>query len=143
MNDHIKNGRKSVAARYLQLKSGHAITGEHLRRIGKADDARCWWCSERRQSVAHLLLECRKWRREREVMRRSLTAKNITLSETPDRRNLKTLFENEAVVDMLKFVEKTETGQRPEAEAHRADLWDIERLDRSGRDGEDAIEDDT
>lgn len=76
-------------------------------------------------------------------MRRSLTAKNITLSETPDWRNLKALFENEAVVDMLKFGEKTEIGQRPETETHRADLWDIERLDRSGGVGEDAIEDDT
>lgn len=44
---------------------------------------------------------------------------------------------------MLKFVEKTEIGKRPEAEIHRADSWDIERLDRSGEEGEDASEDDT
>lgn len=82
LNEHVKDTRKSVAARHLQLKSGHAITDDHLNRIGKAGEARCWWCSERRQSVAHLLLECRKWRRRREVMLRSLKAEEITLSET-------------------------------------------------------------
>lgn len=143
LDDHVKDARKSVAARYMDLKSGHAITGDHLRRIDKADDARCWWCSERRQSVAHLLLECREWRREREAMLRSLTAKDITLSETPDRRNLKILFDDKAVVDMLKFVEKTEVGKRPEAEIHRAGSWNIERLDLSGEEEKGAMEDDS
>lgn len=41
LKKHVKDARKSVAARYLQLKSGHAITGAHLMRIGKAEDARC------------------------------------------------------------------------------------------------------
>jgi hypothetical protein len=27
LNKHVRDARKSVAARYLQLKSGHAITG--------------------------------------------------------------------------------------------------------------------
>jgi hypothetical protein len=41
-NKHIQNARKSVAARYLQLKSNHAVTGVHLLRINKVQDARCW-----------------------------------------------------------------------------------------------------
>jgi hypothetical protein len=64
LDEHVKDARKSVASRYLQLKSGHAITGVHLLRIGKVQDARCWWCSSSRQTVEHVLLECRKWRRE-------------------------------------------------------------------------------
>jgi hypothetical protein len=32
---HIKGAKKSVAARYLQLKSGHVGTGVHLLRINK------------------------------------------------------------------------------------------------------------
>lgn len=110
-NKHVKDARKSVAARYLQLKLGHAITAAHLMRIGKAEDARCWCCSGSRQTVAHLLLECRKWRRERETMVQKLQATDITISETPDRRALKILFEDNAKVDMLEFVEETEVGK--------------------------------
>jgi hypothetical protein len=124
----------------LQLKSGHAITAAHLMRIGKAEDARCWWCSGSRQTVAHLLLECRKWRRERESMVQKLKAKDITVSETPDRRNLKILFEDNAIVDMLEFVEQTEVGKRPGAENNKVDWWDAERLDQGNEDEEGAVE---
>jgi hypothetical protein len=41
INKHIENAKKSAAARYLQLKFGHAITGVHLLRIGKVQDAHC------------------------------------------------------------------------------------------------------
>ena len=57
LDKHVKDARKSVASRYLQLKSGHAVTGVHLLRIGKVQDARCWWCSSSRQTVEHVLLD--------------------------------------------------------------------------------------
>jgi hypothetical protein len=41
INKHIRDAKKSVATRYLQLKSGHAVIGVHLLRIGEAQDARC------------------------------------------------------------------------------------------------------
>jgi hypothetical protein len=41
LNRYVKDAKRSVAARYLQLKSGRAITGAHLMRIGKVADARC------------------------------------------------------------------------------------------------------
>jgi hypothetical protein len=140
LNKHVKDARKSCAARYLQLKSGHAVTAVHLMRIGKVEDARWWWCNSSRQTVAHLLLECRKWRRERETMAKKLKAKDITVSETPDRRNLKILFPDNAIVDMLEFVEKTEVGKRPGAENDKVDLWDVERLDKRDGEGEGAVE---
>ena len=34
-NKHIADAKKSFSARYLQLKSGQAVTGVHLLRIGK------------------------------------------------------------------------------------------------------------
>jgi hypothetical protein len=89
LNKHIKNARKSFAARHLQLKSDHAITAVYLMRIEKAEDARCWWCSGSRQTVTHLLLECRKWRRERESRVQKLEAKDITISETSDQKNVR------------------------------------------------------
>jgi hypothetical protein len=110
-------------------------------RVGKIEGARCWWFSGRKQTVAHLLLECRKWRREREVIAQKLRAKEITITEPPDQRNLKILFEDNAMVDMLEFVEKTEIGKRLEAETNRVDSWDIERLDRSADEEEREMDD--
>jgi hypothetical protein len=41
INKHIRDVKKLVAARYLQLKSGYAVIGVYLLRIGEAQDARC------------------------------------------------------------------------------------------------------
>lgn len=61
-----------------------------------------------------------------------LNARNIAVSKTPDRRNLEILFEDNAVVDMLKFVESTETtlGKRLGAGDDKIDSWNVERLER-------------
>jgi hypothetical protein len=42
INNHLSDSRKSAMARYLQLKSGHAVTGIHLFRMKKLQDTRCW-----------------------------------------------------------------------------------------------------
>ena len=65
-------------------------------------------------------------------MIRKLSTKNITIRETPDRRNVRILFEHKATVDVLEFIETTEVGKRPVTESDEADSWDIERLDRGG-----------
>ena len=75
---------KGAFARYLQLKSGYAVTGAHLRRIGKVEDARCWWCDDSDHTVAHLLLRCRKWRRQRDCMMRGMRARKIPISAMRD-----------------------------------------------------------
>jgi hypothetical protein len=75
-------------------------------------------------------------------MAKKLKAKDITVNETPDRRNLKILFTDNAIVDMLEFVEKTEVGKRPGAENDKVDLWDVERLDKRDGEGEGAEEND-
>ena len=139
LNQHIQDARKSVAARYLQLKSNHAVTGVHLLRIKKSQDARCWWCGGSRQTVAHLMLECRKWRRERETMLQRLRAKNVTITERRDRRDLEILFEQDATIDVLQYIESTEVGKKLPDGMDKCDSWDIERLDRE--DEERTIED--
>lgn len=56
--------RKRLALRYYQLKTGHALTGTHLKRIKAIEDDRCWLCDNGdRQTVSHLFKECRRWRR--------------------------------------------------------------------------------
>jgi hypothetical protein len=73
-------------------------------------------------------------------MVKKLKAKDITVSEMPDRRNLKILFTDNAIVDMLEFVEKTEVGNRPGSENEKVDLWDVVRLDKRDGEGKGAVE---
>lgn len=75
-------------------------------------------------------------------MGRKLEVKDITLSEMPDRRNLKILFGDNAMVEMHEFADKTEIGKRPEPETNDADSWDIERLDRTGKEEEGVMDGD-
>lgn len=51
VKDDIANAKKSIAARYLYLKSDHAVTGAHLLRIEKVGDAQCWWCGGSRPQL--------------------------------------------------------------------------------------------
>jgi hypothetical protein len=133
LNKHIGNGKKAVTARYLQLKSGHAVTGVHLLRTKRVQDAQCWWCNNSRQSVAHLMLHCRRWRRERDTMVKEAQAAKIMISTGRDENDLQTLFSDDAVQMVLRFIEGTAVGRKSEAdEVGTLDEWDINRLDREG-----------
>ena len=56
---------RSLATRYFQLASGHAMTAPFLRDKFKwVDSDQCWWCSSGRQSREHLFKECRTWKNE-------------------------------------------------------------------------------
>lgn len=68
---------KKYAARFFQLKMGHAATGVFLERIGRRETAECWWCGRADQSVDHLYTKCRKWRRERRVLKKELRERGI------------------------------------------------------------------
>lgn len=136
---NIWDAKKSVAARYLQLKSSHAVTGAYLLRISKACDAHCWWCGAIEQSVTHLLFRCRRWRRQRDAMLRRLR-KKVSISERKDRTDLQTLFGAEAAAGVLQFLEDTEVGKKIPGEGVQDESWDLERLDRGVREGEMAEE---
>jgi hypothetical protein len=70
-------------------------------------------------------------------MIRKLRAKEVATSETTGRRSVRILFDDNAVVDVLEFIEKTEVGKRPAGASDEADSWDIERLDRNGEEERD------
>ena len=72
-------------------------------------------------------------------MLQRLRAKNVTITERRDRRDLETLFEQVATIDVLQYIESTEVGKKLPDSADKCDLWDIERLDRD--DEERTIED--
>lgn len=131
INKCLGDSTKSATARYLQLKSGHAVTGVHLFRMKKAQDTRCWWCGSRQQNVNHLMLKCRKWRRERESMLSTLASKKTKISARKNGQDLETLFGEASIEAVLRFIESTSVGKRVEAyDTRRVDGWDIGLLDR-------------
>jgi hypothetical protein len=65
-------------------------------------------------------------------MLRKLKAKNVTITETRDRRDFETLFEQDATIDVLQYIESTEVGKKLPDGTNKYDSWDIERLDRNG-----------
>ena len=61
-----------------------------------------------------------------------LSAKNIAITERRDRRDLKTLFEQDAMIDVLQYIKSTEVAKRLPDGTSKCDSWDIESLDREG-----------
>ena len=59
----LQRVRKSLASRFFQLASGHAMTAPFLRdKFGWMESDQCWWCGSGRQSREHLFKECRTWK---------------------------------------------------------------------------------
>ena len=54
---------KTVASRYYQTPSGHALTAVFLKKMwaGWTDSGQCWWCERGRQPREHHFKECSAW----------------------------------------------------------------------------------
>jgi len=63
-NSAVMEAKKTIAARFYQLKSGHALIAKYLLRIGKRRDMKCWWCGYQYQTRDHLFKWCKRWKRE-------------------------------------------------------------------------------
>ncbi|POS87202.1 hypothetical protein EPUL_001602 [Erysiphe pulchra] len=97
--------------KYDSLKSQHAVTAVYLVRISKQNDDLCEWCGKRkRQTVKHLLLECRKWREERNQMWKKIGDDNGVASNEGGIANL--FADRRATPDILQFLERTGVGRR-------------------------------
>jgi len=64
----VAGSAKRLAARFYQLKTGHARTGEYLHGAKNRPTAQCWWCLHPRQMREHLLKGCLKWRKQQKVL---------------------------------------------------------------------------
>ena len=63
-NSAVMGAKKTIAARFYQLESGHALIAKYLLRIGKRRDMKCWWCGHEYQTRDHLFKWCKRWKRE-------------------------------------------------------------------------------
>ena len=53
-------------------------------------------------------------------MIRKLNTKNVAINETLDQRNIRILFGDNATIDVLEFIKKTEVGKRLAVESDKA-----------------------
>jgi hypothetical protein len=138
---------KKVASRYYQLKVGHAAVGTYLRRIGAQETDVCRWCAAPKESVYHLLFECRQWWSQRTITYRTFekdkVLKPMPREEEPEAR----IFENRrASGALLQFLRQTEVGcakgetKRIAERENRDDEWDLENLEEA--EGEESDESD-
>ena len=61
---------KAVASRYYQLRTGHALIGPYLKKIGnlRASVDAWWWCNRGvKQSREHLFKSCKKWKSQQAI----------------------------------------------------------------------------
>lgn len=68
-------------------------------------------------------------------MLQSLTSGKIPISPRRDWTDLKTMFGEDAILAVLRFIESTSVGERMTDDTNDCDSWDIDLLDRG--DGED------
>ena len=62
-----------TAARFYQLKPGHALTGVYLKSTDNRPDDHCWWCDPEnnfgtQQTRDHLFKHCYKWKDQQTVL---------------------------------------------------------------------------
>ena len=129
---------KHLASRYFQLKSGHAAIGTYLHRIQVQEDATCEGCSISRETIHHLLFECREWRHQRNRLYKDLETDGVmrptTAEEYPQGRLLGRA--------LLQFLASTSIAlpqaylQRTAEMARRNDEWGLEALEEAVRTGE-------
>ncbi len=129
---------KKYAARFFQLKVRHAATGAFLERIGVKETAECWWCRRADQSLDHLYTKCRKWRRERRVLKRELKVQGIGWQRRPESRWLANLVASEqAVSPLLNYLMATDIGGR-EAKGEGEEAAEMDQ--RADQEGEELLD---
>lgn len=122
---------EEICLTVFQLKVGHGAIGVFLERIGVTETAECWWCKQAEQSVEHLYTKCRKWRRERKVLKKELKVLRIGWQRRPERRRVANLLADEqAIRPLLKYLMTIAVGGRA-GETERAAEWG-QRVDQEG-----------
>ena len=115
--DKIAAGaRKGLASIFYQLKSGHAHTADYLFKIGKSSSRSCIHCQNAgTQTVRHLMMDCRKWRRERDNMWAKMKKEGCTLRHNWSK--IRYIFADEkATAAVLRYLLCTNIGRKSNEE---------------------------
>ena len=106
--------KKSLASRYYQLLTGHAITAPYMKeKLKKIESDQCWWCdSGKRQTRHHLLCECRAFRPQIVKMWREV-GKALGWKKRRRKRVADLFYREEATEAVLEFLRTTGVGKYP------------------------------
>ncbi|PGH00383.1 hypothetical protein AJ79_08235, partial [Helicocarpus griseus UAMH5409] len=112
---------KQLARLYYQFKTGHAPTAVYLHQIGAQDSSRCEECSESRETVAHLLFNCRQWRRQREALYKALDEVKVSRPAPTEEALEACLFADSKITKvLLKFIGAVRASQSEQQMAEEA-----------------------
>jgi ribonuclease HI len=105
---------KSVARRYYQMKTGHAIMATYFKRFKSRDSEECGWCGAKRQTRDHLFRWCKRWKRE--ITELWETVKEETKGKRTRHSSTMTglLGDKKCIPAVLQFLEATDVGKRCE-----------------------------
>src|ERR1700744_1519876 len=116
---------KCLASRYYELKTGHAPIGTYLHRIKARDSPECEACGELRETVQHVLFECRGRRKPRRELYRGLAKAGVPLPTAAEEAPEARLFsEPKATAALLQFVAGANLFRAKEQAAREAELGD-------------------
>jgi hypothetical protein len=124
---------KRLASRYYQLKIGHAPIGTYLHRIKARDSPECRTCGALRETVSHILFECRGRLQARRTLYKGLRDAGVPLpTAAEDSPEARLFSEPKATAALLEFVGSADLFRDKEQaakEAERGDLWGWEALE--------------
>jgi ribonuclease HI len=131
---------KRLASRYYQLKMGHAITGEYLKRINSTNNHRCWWCNNgERQTLKHLIKDCHKWRKTRAKLKKEINTAIWNHKGTghifADRKNTLAILK---VLEAIEIGNKTSEKEMAEKKESRDDVWGWQE-EKENEEGEESV----
>jgi ribonuclease HI len=119
------NSVKPLAARFYQLKSGHAPVGTYLKRFGHRDDDKCLWCGGGRrtaQTLEHLFRHCSRWTDQQKTLCKEVgtatgwsagRCRHVKVSELLSIEQCdQAVMDFLAATDVGKFPPKTSVGAR-------------------------------
>ncbi|POS85905.1 hypothetical protein EPUL_002116, partial [Erysiphe pulchra] len=135
MDKAAAGAKKGLACLYYQLKLGHAHTADYLFNIGKNSSRSCSRCQNAGiQTVRHLMMDCRKWRQERDTMWAEVKKKGCTLNRNWEQ--VRDIFVDEkATASILRFLLCIGIGRKYNEEEveerERNRLLDIDELPKA------------
>ena len=57
----LRNAKKVLTLRFLQLKYGYVIIRSYIKRFKLSDSAKYTWCRNENENTTHTLSHCKKW----------------------------------------------------------------------------------
>jgi hypothetical protein len=114
------------------LKTGHALIGSYLRRIGTRDFLECRACGALEEMASHILFECRRRSKPRKVFYRELINTGVPLpAAAEDALEARLFSEPRATPALLHFlggVDLFRDTAHTAKEAELGDQWGWEAL---------------